>query len=722
MAHRPIGLEGMDDRLIEDMKRAGLHSGDVKLLPKGNGWLLVEFGGSSKKEADSAAHTVMDALRGGAQAPTMKLVDDPREESLIWKIRESGLGATAHPSGGPSTWPGWEDSAVPPEQVGPYLRALRQLLEEHGYECDLYGHFGQGCIHTRIDFDFKTAQGIAKYRAFMEKAADLVISLGGSLSGEHGDGQARAELLPKMFGPEVMQAFREFKAIWDPSGRMNPGKIVDPYRMDEHLRLGLDYHPLPVHTHFQYPDDHGSFAHATMRCVGVGDCRRLEGGTMCPSFMATREEQHSTRGRARLLFEMLEGDPLTGGWQSEPVKEALDLCLACKGCKGDCPVGVDMATYKAEFLAHYYQEHRRPITAYSFGLIHYWARLAALMPRVVNFVTQTPGLRTLAKLAAGMPSARAIPAFAPQTFQQWFTQRATPPAGDRPRVILWPDTFNNHFHPETAVAAVHVLERAGYAVIVPSKAMCCGRPLYDYGMLETAKAWLHDILRTLAPLIEAGVPMVGLEPSCVAVFRDELRQLLPHDEHATRLADQSYLLSEFLQKKAPDFPYPSLPREAFVHGHCHHRAIMTMNAEEHVLDAMGLEHHVLDSGCCGMAGSFGFERDHYDLSMNIGERVLLPAVRNAPKTALIVADGFSCREQIAQGTDRRALHLAEVLEMAALEGPSGAAGAYPERAYRPNHGRATTLSNRQLALTGLGLLAAGAAVWAVFRRSGTHHS
>ena len=722
MAHRPIGLEGMDDRLIEDMRKAGLHRGDVRLLPEGKGWLLVEFGGSSKEEADAAAHVVMDALARGKDAPTMKLVDDAREEALIWKIREAGLGATAHPSGGPSTWPGWEDSAVPPEQVGPYLRALRRLLEQHGYECDLYGHFGQGCIHTRIDFDFTSAAGIARYRAFMEQAADLVLSMGGSLSGEHGDGQARAELLPKMFGPEIIQAFREFKAIWDPAGRMNPGKIVDPYRMDEHLRLGVHSHPLPVHTHFQYPDDHGSFAHATMRCVGVGDCRRLEGGTMCPSFMATREEQHSTRGRARLLFEMLEGDPLTGGWQSEPVKEALDLCLACKGCKGDCPVSVDMATYKAEFLAHYYEQHRRPVTAYAFGLIHYWARVASLMPRVVNVVTQTPGFKTLAKLAAGMPLARDIPAFAPQTFQQWFRQRTAPPSGDRPRVLLWPDTFNNHFHPETAVAAVHVLERAGFTVVVPAKAMCCGRPLYDYGMLETATAWLRDILQTLAPFIQAGVPMVGLEPSCVAVFRDELRQLFPNDERATRLSDQCYLLSEFLQVHAPAFVYPSLDRTALVHTHCHHRAVMKLDAQEHVLDAMGLNHHVLDAGCCGMAGSFGFERDHYDLSMTIGERVLLPAVRQAAKDALIIADGFSCREQIAQGTDRRALHLAEVLEIAAREGPSGAAGDYPERVYRPNHGREAALSSRQLMVTGIGVLAVGTAAWTIFGRSGHSHS
>jgi Fe-S oxidoreductase len=466
-----------------------------------------------------------------------------------------------------------------------------------------------------------------------------------------------------MFGAELVEAFREFKAIWDPEGKMNPGKVVDAYRIDENLRLGTSYHPPQLKTQFSFVEDNGSLAKATLRCIGVGKCRKLAGGTMCPSFMATREEQHSTRGRARLLFEMLQGNPLSEGWRSEKVKEALDLCLACKGCKGECPVQVDMATYKAEFLSHYYKRRVRPIAAYLLGLIHWWSRIAALMPGVVNFFTQTPLLRNFAKLLAGIAPARQIPAFAPQTFKQWFRQREPHNVG-RPRVILWPDTFNNHFHPQTAMAAVEVLEAAGYHVEVPEQALCCGRALYDHGMLVTARRLLRAILDTLRPQIEDGVPVVGLEPSCVAVFRDELLNLFPNDEDAKRLSQQTFLLSEFLVRQAEHYQLPQLQRKALVHGHCHHTALMKLRDEEAVLAKLGLDYTVLDSGCCGMAGAFGFEKAHYDVSLKVGERVLLPAIRSADRETLIIADGFSCREQIAQETDRHALHLAEVIQMA----------------------------------------------------------
>jgi FAD/FMN-containing dehydrogenase/Fe-S oxidoreductase len=710
MAHRPIGCEGMDDQLVRDIQSIGYQTETLQFLPPGQGWLLVEFGGDSKDDADARAHELMAALEKRSDRPTMKLFDDPVQEEKVWKTREAGLGATAHVDRSRPTWEGWEDSAVPPARLGEYLRGFRKLLDAHGLHGDLYGHFGQGCVHTRIDFDLETAGGIRTYRAFVEKAADLVVSLGGSLSGEHGDGQSRGELLPRMYGPELMEAFREFKAIWDPDGRMNPGKVIDPYRLDEHLRLGTSYNPPEVTTHFTYLNEDGGFAKATLRCVGVGECRRLEGGTMCPSFRVTREEMHSTRGRARLLFEMLEGDPLQGGWQDEHVKEALDLCLACKGCKSDCPVGVDMATYKAEFLAHYYEQHRRPRSAYAFGLIHYWARLASHMPGLVNFVTQTPGLRTIAKLAAGMPVERQIPAFAPFTFTQWFRHRPKRMRAKGQPVILWPDTFNNHFHPETAIAATRALERAGFDVRVPHTPVCCGRPLYDYGMLDTAKRWLQHTLATLAPDIEAGVPIVGLEPSCVAVFRDEMRELLPDREDAKRLSRQVFLLSEFLE--AQHFRFPRLARQALVHGHCHHKSVMKFGAEQRALEAMGIAADMIDSGCCGMAGSFGFERAHYDVSMKVGEQVLLPAVRRVSTDTLIVADGFSCRTQIAQATDRRALHLADLLAMAEREGEAAAADAYPERRYVPDY---ASLRPQTRTVGAAGMLVAAALGFAFWR-------
>jgi len=585
----------------------------------------------------------------------------------LWGVRESGLGATAFVPGEPDTWPGWEDSAVAPQKLGGYLRELRALFTRFGYNPALYGHFGQGCVHCRVDFDVTSEQGISKWRSFMEAATDLCVKYDGSLSGEHGDGQARAEFLDKMFGRDLIEAFREFKSIWDPDWKMNPGKIVDPHRMDENLRLGAHYNPWQPKTHFQFPDDHGSFAHAALRCVGIGKCRRKDGknaddDTMCPSFMVTHEERHTTRGRAHQLWEMLHGDVIQDGWRDDNVKEALDLCLACKGCKGECPVNVDMATYKAEFLSHYWEGKLRPRHAYAFGLIDQWARAASLWPGMVNLVTQTPGLAHIAKFGAGISRQRRIPEFAPYTFQNWFRKRRATKSGAND-VLLWPDTFNNYFFPETAQAATEVLEAAGFHVSVPSQHVCCGRPLYDFGMLDLAKTYLRRVIATLRPQIQAGTPIVVLEPSCASVFRDELHNLFPNDRLATRLRDQVMLLSEFLQQKANHYDLPKLNDKAIVQGHCHHKSVLKLDDEKSVIDKLGLKAEFLNSGCCGMAGSFGFESDKFDVSVAIGERVLLPKVRSADQSTVIIADGFSCREQITQHTNRNALHLAEVINL-----------------------------------------------------------
>ncbi len=663
IAHKPIGCEGIDDRLIGYMHKKGVHVKDIALLPEGKGWLMVEFGAETRQQAEEQAYGLMNELKKGDHPPSMKLYDDPAKEKMLWEVRESGLGATAFVPGEHDTWPGWEDSAVPPDQVGPYLRKLKELLRKHGYDNpSLYGHFGQGCIHCRLPFDLRSPEGIRNYRSFMDDATTLVLSFGGSLSGEHGDGQGRAEYLPKMFGEELVGAFREFKSIWDPDWKMNPGKVVAPYRIDENLRLGTGYAPPQPATHFHFKEDQYSFSRATLRCVGVGECRREQGGTMCPSFMATREEMHSPRGRTHLLFEMLQGNPLDGGWKSEHVKEALDLCLSCKGCKGDCPVNVDVATYKAEFLSHYYEGRLQPRHAYASGLIHWWARIASMMPATVNFFTQTPGLSAIAKLAAGYSQKRRIPPFAPRTFKQWFRERPSRNPQGR-KVILWADTFNNHFTPKVAQAAVDVLENAGFRVVVPEQHLCCGRPLYDYGMLPLAKKWLENIIGTLRGEIEAGTPIVGLEPSCISVFRDEMTDLLHGNEDAYRLKEQCFMLGEFLEQKVDGYQPPKLQRKAVVHGHCHHKTVLDFNSDANLLKKAGLEIDVLNSGCCGMAGAFGYEADHYDVSIKCGERVLLPAVRQAPKETFIIADGFSCREQIEQDTDRRALHLAQVLQI-----------------------------------------------------------
>ena len=716
--HKPTGLEGIDGLLIEYMKKKGMHPQNLKMLPEGDGFLLVEFGGDSKDEADEKARNLMAELDSDGEPPSMKLFDDPEEEKLLWAIRESGLGATADIPGEPSMWPGWEDSAVPPEKVGIYLRELHKLFDKYGYEASLYGHFGQGCIHCRIPFDLFTKEGVANFRRFVEEAARLVVSLGGSLSGEHGDGQSRAELLPIMFGDEIVDAFRQFKFIFDPGNCMNPGKVVDPYLITENLRLGTDYNPPQWDTHFSYPDDDGAFSDATLRCVGVGKCRREGGGTMCPSYMVTHEEEHSTRGRARLLFEMLDGTAIRDGWKSEAVKEALDLCLACKGCKSDCPVNVDMATYKAEFLSHYYASKRRPRQAYAFGFIRYWARAASWLPLIVNAITKTPGVRRLAQLAAGMAPERTIPQFAPQTFRRWFASHRPDSSSIRQRekrsdVLLWTDTFNNHFHPATAIAAVEVLEDAGFNVRIPADDICCGRPLYDYGFLGSARKWLRQTLDSLHDDIAAGTPMVVLEPSCGAVFRDELTNLFPNDEDAKRLKKQTFLLSEFLEQKATDYVVPTLKRKALVQGHCHHKSIMTMVDEESVMKKMGLDYDCPDTGCCGMAGAFGFEAGrHYDVSVKAGERKLLPLVRTAERSTIVVADGFSCREQISQTTERRALHLAQVLQMALCEGESGPTG-LPERSAIPMSVPATEVLKSVAVASGALFLVGKSIMWGV---------
>jgi FAD/FMN-containing dehydrogenase/Fe-S oxidoreductase len=674
----PIGLEGFDDVLVENNRKLEKNLKALDRIPEGKGWLLVEFGGHTRREADDRAQGLLRKARKLSGFTGERLYDDPQEEHQIWEVRESGLGATAFVPGQDDAWEGWEDSAVPPERLGEYLRDLRALFDRYGYRSSLYGHFGQGCVHCRINFELTTDEGVAAYRRFVDQAADLVLRHGGSLSGEHGDGQSRAEILSKMYGDDLVRAFGEFKAIWDPRGRMNPGKVVDPHPITSNLKLGEDYRPHRVETHFSYPEDRGDFAHAALRCVGIGKCRRLDGGTMCPSFMVTREEEHTTRGRARALFEMMRGDlPL---WRSTEVKDALELCLSYKGCKADCPVSVDMATYKAEFLSHHYRGRLRPRQAYSLGLIPWWSRMASLAPGLANAVAQAPVVSAVLKGAAGVARQREAPRFAPTTLRRWFRARG-PRNVARSAVILWPDTFVDHFQSEVGAAAVEVLEAAGCRVVLPAMPLCCGRPLYDYGMLHLAERQLRRILRHLRPAIRAGAVVVGLEPSCVAVFRDELPNLFPDEPDAKRLADRSFLLSEFLIRRG--WEPPNLHRRAIVQRHCHHQAVMGFDAEEELLRRVGLDAEVLDSGCCGMAGSFGFEAgEKYEVGRRAGERVLLPRVREADEDVLIVADGFSCRTMIEQETDRRALHVAQVVRMAMEDGPGGPPGRPEDRGRR----------------------------------------
>ena len=657
----PIGLEGLEGGIIDGLAKK--KAANLELLPAGRGLLLVEFGTDDARESAEIARRMVERVGRLPGVPAARTYTKA-EARAVWQLREAGPRASAFYPGAPAQWDGWDDSAVAPERLGPYLRELRALLDSFGYVGAFYGHFGHGCVHLRVSFDLRSEGGIRKFLEYMELAADLVISYGGSLSGEHGDGQSRAALLPKMFGLELMRAFGEFKAAWDPANGMNPHKVVDPYPMAENLRLGADYKPMRPATYFQYPEDDGSFVKASERCIGLGMCRKQDAGGMCPSYMVTLEEEHSTRGRARMLFELMQGEVVRGGWKDEQVKQALELCLSCKACKSECPANVDIATYKAEFLAHYHEGRGWPLATRVFGRMDRWLRLASVAPWAANLAVHAPGARNLLRGALELAPEREIPRLAARSFLRWARSRGESARGGASgarEVVLWVDTFNNHFHPETLRAGLEVLRAAGFRVTIPPARACCGRPLYDFGMLREAREYLERVLRTFARQIDAGVPIVVLEPSCASVFRDELVNLMPRDARALKLASQTYLLSELLELQAADWKPPRLERKVILHGHCHQKALMKMGHAESLLRRMGAEVETPDAGCCGMAGPFGFAREKYEVSMAIGERVLLPAVRQAGDGTLIVSDGFSCREQIWQATGRRAVHLAEAV-------------------------------------------------------------
>ncbi len=679
LEHKPIGLEGFDSLLIDFMRRKGLALSELDQLPPGVGFLLVEMGAWSLEEAQAKAVALARASQSWPSPPVAHICA-PDEARAVWHVRESALGAMVFVPGEPDRWEGWEDAAVPPARLGDYLRAITRLMAEYGFRSPLYGHYGQGCVHMRVNFDFRSAEGIRIFREFIERAADVVLSFGGSLSGEHGDGQARAALLPKMFGSELVEAFREFKALWDPDNRMNPGKLSDAARVydpAENLRhpstLGA---PGPSHlgtreTHLAFAKDDGSLERATERCVGVGTCRNTVGGVMCPSYRATGEEQHSTRGRAHLLSEMLAGALRDEGFQSRAVDEALDLCLSCKACKSECPVQVDMAAYKSEFLAQRYKGRLHPLHHYIFGFADRLARYGSLAPSLTNAILTGSLTSPLVKRIAGVARERQLPRLAAKSYQKSRSaarQSVTTPSNlDQkaapPQVVLWPDTWNNYYHPQSLAAAETVLTQAGFQVDVPRGHICCGRPLYDFGLLGAARSYLSRVLDRMAPQIEAGLPFIFLEPSCASVFKDELPELFPNDHRAKLLSDQVWLLADWLADHAPEFAAGGLQgAHILIHGHCHHKAVFGGPASEiALLRKAGAIVESIQAGCCGMAGPFGFEAGKFEISKTIANQGLLPAVQSAGPATIILADGFSCREQIAQFSSRQALHFAELL-------------------------------------------------------------
>lgn len=659
LGHQPLGLEGIGRALMSALGRHRSRATD--LLPPGDAWLLAEFGSATPAEARRLAAAAQHDLATDGVLAGSAVVTSPRAIREIWQIREQGAGLASRLANGAEAWAGWEDAAVPPARLGAYLRDFDRLLAAHGRAGVPYGHFGDGCIHVRIDFDLLSKIGVAGYRRFLEDAADLVVSHGGSLSGEHGDGQMRAELLGRMYSPTMLHAFNAFKSAFDPENRMNPGRVVYPRPLDADIRFLPTPQRLTVQTAFTYPDDGGDFAAAARRCVGVGLCRRSDGDVMCPSFMATGQEKNSTRGRARLLFEMLRGDLITDGWRSEEVRDALDLCLGCKGCRSDCPVQVDMATYKVEFLAHHFAGRLRPRAHYSMGWAPLWLRFAACTPGLVNRLSTGP-VAPILKHLGGVDQRRELPPVATQTLRTRLRLRSAGAPSAGPRVLLWPDTFTNYLQPRVGEAAVDVLADAGFAVEVPGGQLCCGLPWISTGQLRVAQAVARHSARRVRAQVRDGMPVTVLEPSCAAALRVDLPELLPDDPDVRALGAAVRTFAETLTQHAPDWPPPRVYGHGLVQTHCHQHAVLGRDADDQLLDAALESREMLDSGCCGLAGNFGFEQGHYDVSMACAERRLLPAVR-ADGDAYVLADGFSCRTQIHHGSGRQALHLAELLRI-----------------------------------------------------------
>ncbi|HEY6739635.1 MAG TPA: FAD-binding and (Fe-S)-binding domain-containing protein, partial [Actinopolymorphaceae bacterium] len=619
----PMTIESVDAAIVGIVRARNPRNPVLETLPKGGAWLYVETGGESSAEAEARARTIAKVM--AEYGATSLVVSDPVLMKALWRIREEGAGSTTRLPDGSEAWPGWEDAAVPPERLGGYLRGFDALLKQYARQGVYYGHFGDGCIHVRIDFDLLTQDGVRNFRGFLEDAADLVTSHGGSLSGEHGDGQARGELLPRMYPPEILRAFEEFKAVWDPDGLMNPHRIVDSAKLDDDLRVFLGTPTIPAATTLAFEHDKDGFFGATRRCVGVGKCLSASGGVMCPSYRATREEQHSTRGRARLLFEMASGQLVRDGWRSEEVRDALDLCLACKGCKTDCPVNVDMASYKAEFLSKHYEGRIRPASHYSMGYLPRWLRMAAPFAGVVNALAKVDPLARVVKRLGGIAPERDIPELATRSLRRRLRDRnavgTKNPHPDAPRVLLWPDTFTTYFDPEVGLAAIDVLESLGYRVEVPTKPVCCGLTWVSTGQLGVARRVLKRTLATLKPWLDDGVPVVGLEPSCTSLFRGELTDVVPDDPDAARLKEQTRTFAEILAGHTDRWTVRNPGQRAVVQVHCHQHAEVGYATDREVLEGLGVEAEVLDSGCCGLAGNFGFEKGHYEVSMASAERV-----------------------------------------------------------------------------------------------------
>lgn len=651
----PTACEGIDSRIV-DVVRERRGPGAVPPLPRGAAWLFVEVVGDTVAEAVDKAQT----LGRSCGALDSLVVTDSAQAASLWRIRADGAGLAGRSPAGLPAHAGWEDAAVPPARLGDYLREFDSLMNDFGVTGLPYGHFGDGCMHVRIDLPLDKPGGVQVFRDFLLAAGELVAGYGGSLSGEHGDGRARSELLPLMYSKDALDLFAAVKNAFDPDNILNPGVVVDPRPLDADLRIPAA--PLVRRKlALAYHDDGGNFTQAVHRCTGVGKCRAdntATGEVMCPSYQATQDEKDSTRGRARVLQEMINGTSITGGWRSPEVHDALDLCLSCKGCASDCPTGVDMAAFKAEVLHQSYKGRIRPASHYSLGWLPRWAKIASKTPKAVNALTGLPGISPLALSAAGVDRRRTIPPFAPRTFRSWFKTTASERRTTGDSVTLFVDSFTNYFTPDVGIATVRVLEDAGYVPRLTEKQQCCGLTWISTGQLGAAKKILG---RTVDALAADGGPIVGMEPSCTGVLRSDAVELVDTDA-ARQVADSTHTLAELLTSRG--WTPPSLDGTKVVaQPHCHHHAVMGWSPDAQLLENAGAELQRL-GGCCGLAGNFGVEKGHYEVSVAVAEQQLLPAVREAATTTTILADGYSCRTQLADLSDRRGQHLAELLATA----------------------------------------------------------
>jgi FAD/FMN-containing dehydrogenase/Fe-S oxidoreductase len=672
LPHRPLALEGLSAEIVEVVRRSPAGA-DVPDLPRGGGWLLAELGGADAAEAVAAAEAMVRDAHG---LDAIVLPSGP-QASRLWQIRADGSGLAVRTAAGTQAWPGWEDAAVPPDRLGDYLRDLKELMDDRGLSGLAYGHFGDGCIHMRIDFPLAT--GGAEMRSFLEAGAALVARYGGSLAGEHGDGRARSELLPAMYSPRALRLFAGFKALFDPEGLMNPGVLVDPDPVDAWLRR-----PAAVEEQagsgFAFARDAGSVTDAVHRCLGIGKCRadlRGQGTFMCPSYLATRDDKDSTRGRARVLQEMLNGAVVTGGWAAPEVHEALDLCLSCKACASDCPTGVDMATYKSETLHRTYAGRLRPRSHYTLGRLPSWLKAAAPLAPLVNAAGRVPLARRAMLALMGADARRSLPRLprAPFRWSAEASDGARPVPGGR-EVVLWVDSFSDALDPGIPADALAVLRAAGCAVHVVGQTAgqraCCGLTLISTGQLTAAKATLRRTVEVLLPHVRAGRAVVGLEPSCTATLRSDLTELLPEEPGSAEVAGAVRTVAELLAEL--DWrPPPATDTDArlLVQPHCHHHAVMGYAADQDLLEAMGCDVEV-SNGCCGLAGNFGMEQGHYEVSETIARQGILAKAAAAPDRALL-ADGFSCRTQVGDLAGLEGRHLVQVIAAALRQAPSGRA-------------------------------------------------